>query len=86
MSQPANTLPTNLIMMKGATVLGCPVAIHTQRDPTIRTARLQGIHDMLDAKMIRPLVSQVFPLAEAGEALRAKWLRKVTGNCVLDCS
>merc|ERR1712203_987805 len=25
----ANTLPTNLIMMKGAQVLGCPVATHT---------------------------------------------------------
>ena len=32
----ANTIPTNLIMMKGARVLGCPVAIHTRLEPAIR--------------------------------------------------
>ena len=40
----ANTIPTNLIMMKGARVLGCPVAIHTRLEPAIRYNDLHHYH------------------------------------------
>ncbi len=36
----ANQLPTNLIMMKGLDVLGCPTVITTHRDASIRKQRL----------------------------------------------
>ena len=32
----ANLLPTNLIMMKGLDVLGCPTVISTVNDPSLR--------------------------------------------------
>ena len=37
----ANVLPTNLILMKGLDVLGCPTAIATAQDPAIRAPRLR---------------------------------------------
>ncbi|HIA04490.1 MAG TPA: NADPH:quinone oxidoreductase family protein, partial [Myxococcales bacterium] len=39
----ANMLPTNLIMMKGLKVLGCPTIISTKHDPSIRKTRLAAI-------------------------------------------
>jgi NADPH2:quinone reductase len=80
----ANTLPTNLIMMKGARVIGCPVAIHTRRDPTIRARRLLALDEMVNAGLLRPLVSRAHRgLAQVQEALRAKWEREVTANSVI---
>lgn len=84
--QSANVLPTNLMMMKGAKVMGCPVAIHTNLDPGIRPPRLASLDKMAEDGLISPHVSHVFPLAEVQEALKAKWGRQVIGGCVLDCS
>jgi NADPH:quinone reductase len=79
----ANVLPTNLIMMKGLSVLGCPTVISTVEDPAIRPARLAKILDWARAGAIRPHVSHVFPLADFRTAMRAKWHGEVIGGCVL---
>ena len=81
----ANVLPTNLIMMKGAHVIGCPVAIHTRMNPQIRPPRLAAIDQMVKDGLIRPYVSHVFPLSDVKEAMKAKWGRQVVGSCVVDC-
>jgi len=82
----ANVLPTNLIMMKGAQVLGCPVAIHTNLDPSIRKVRMETIDRLVKEELIKPHISHEFPLSDAKEALLAKWNRKVIGGCVLNCN
>jgi len=82
----ANTIPTNLIMMKGARVVGCPVAIHTRLQPSIRVQRLAMIEDFVGRGLIKPHVSHEFPLSELKDALLAKWNRKVVGGCVVRCS
>jgi NADPH2:quinone reductase len=79
----ANVLPTNLIMMKGLDVLGCPTVISTIEDPSLRPPRLAQILRWAEAGRIRPHVSHVFPLSEFKEAMRAKWNGAVTGGCVL---
>jgi NADPH:quinone reductase len=79
----ANVLPTNLIMMKGLDVLGCPTIISTVNDPSLRAPRLAKILEWAGAGRIRPHVSHVFPLTEFGEAMRAKWNGEVIGGCVL---
>jgi NADPH2:quinone reductase len=79
----ANQLPTNLILMKGLDVLGCPTAISTVNDPSIREARMGQIWRWAEEGKIRPHVSHVFPLSEFKEAMRAKWRGDVTGGCVL---
>ena len=79
----ANALPTNLIMMKGLDVLGCPTAISTMVDPSSRAPRLAQVLAWAREGRIRPYVSHTYPLAEFKTALRAKWEGAVTGGAVL---
>jgi NADPH:quinone reductase len=79
----ANVLPTNLIMMKGLDVLGCPTVIATVNDPSLRAPRLAQVLRWAAAGQIRPYVSHVFPLAEFKAAMRAKWNGEVIGGCVV---
>ncbi len=80
----ANQLPTNLIMMKGLDVLGCPTVISTIIDPSIREPRLRQVLDWAKSGQIRPYVSHRFPLDEFRTALRAKWNGEVIGGAVLN--
>lgn len=79
----ANVLPTNLIMMKGLDVLGCPTAISTVMDPSIRPPRIAQVMEWAEQGKIRPHVSHVFPLAEFKAAMLARWNGAVVGGCVL---
>ncbi len=79
----ANVLPTNLIMMKGLDVLGCPTVISTVNDPSLRPPRLAQILRWAEEGKIRPHVSHVFPLERYREAMHAKWTGEVVGGCVL---
>jgi NADPH2:quinone reductase len=79
----ANVLPTNLILMKGLDVLGCPTAIATAQDPSIRAPRLAQILAWAEQGKISPYVSHVFPLTDVLAAMRAKWSGEVVGGCVL---
>jgi NADPH:quinone reductase len=79
----ANMLPTNLIMMKGLDVLGCPTVIATTHDPKIRPPRLAQILRWAEEGKLTPHVSHTFPLAEFKGAMRAKWNGDVIGGVVL---
>ncbi len=79
----ANQLPTNLIMMKGLSVLGCPTVISTVMKPSIRAERLRTVMGWAEAGKIRPTVSRQYPLADYQVAMRAKWAGEIFGNCVL---
>jgi NADPH2:quinone reductase len=79
----ANVLPTNLVMMKGLDVLGCPTVISTLQDPSLRPPRMEQVLQWAEAGRIQPHVSHVFPLADFKQAMRAKWHGEVTGGCVL---
>jgi NADPH:quinone reductase-like Zn-dependent oxidoreductase/2',3'-cyclic-nucleotide 2'-phosphodiesterase (5'-nucleotidase family) len=79
----ANMLPTNLIMMKGLDVLGCPTVISTVENPAIRAPRLAQVWSWAESGKIRPHVSHTFPLAQFKEAMRAKWNGEVIGGCVI---
>jgi len=78
-----NQLPTNLIMMKGLDVLGCPTVISTVNDPTIRHARLAQVLAWASSGQLVPLVSRAFPLAEFATALEAKWRGDYVGGIVV---
>ncbi len=80
----ANVLPTNLIMMKGLDVLGCPTVISTVQDPSLRPPRLKQILEWASAGKIRPHVSHRFALASVLEAMRAKWSGAVIGGVVVN--
>lgn len=79
----ANVLPTNLILMKGLDVLGCPTAIATTVDPSIRPPRLAKVLAWAAEGKLVPHVSHVWPLESWREAMLAKWQGKVAGGCAL---
>ena len=79
----ANQLPTNLIMMKGLDVLGCPTAISTVHDPGSRAPRLAQVMAWAGTGQIRPLVSRRYPLEDFAIAMRAKWHGEAVGGYVV---
>lgn len=79
----ANMLPTNLIMMKGLDVLGCPTVISTIVDPSLRAPRLERVMSWAKNGQIVPYVSKRYALADVKEAMRAKWQGEVIGGCVV---
>jgi NADPH2:quinone reductase len=78
-----NQLPTNLIMMKGLDVLGCPTVISTVNDPSLRPPRLAQVLAWAASGALRPYVSHRFALADYADAMRAKWRGDVIGGAVL---
>jgi NADPH2:quinone reductase len=78
-----NQLPTNLIMMKGLDVLGCPTVISTVHEPSIRAARFAQVMAWASSGQLVPLVSRTYPLAEFNAALHAKWRGDVVGGVVV---
>ena len=79
----ANMLPTNLMMMKGLDVLGCPTVISTVMDPQSRAPRLEQVWRWAEEGKIVPWVSHRYPLDDFKAAMKAKWTGEVTGGCVL---
>ena len=79
----ANMLPTNLIMMKGLKVMGCPTVISTQHDASIRPARLSKIMEWVESGQLKPYISHRYALADIKEAMKAKWRGDIIGGCVV---
>lgn len=79
----ANQLPTNLMMMKGLNVLGCPTVISTENDPSLRPPRLAQLMQWAAQGRIRPRIANTYPLASFRDAMRATWHSEVPGTCVL---
>jgi NADPH2:quinone reductase len=82
-SDNADRLATNIIQMKGLHVMGSPMAIHTQRDMSIRAERLGKIREWAIDGRIAPYVSRTYPLENFREAMRARLRGQVVGGCVL---
>ncbi|MEZ4365823.1 MAG: NADPH:quinone oxidoreductase family protein [Kofleriaceae bacterium] len=80
----ANTLPTNLILMKGLDVLGCPAMISAVEDPSLRPVRQAQVLAWVAAGEIVPYVGRVAPLTEFREVMRAKWRGEIIGGCALE--
>jgi NADPH2:quinone reductase len=78
-----NMLPTNLILMKSIDVLGCPTAISTHRNPSLRAPRLKQILAWVEAGRLRPVVAEAYPLREVRAAMLAKWASRTVGGIVL---
>ncbi|EDM73784.1 putative quinone oxidoreductase [Plesiocystis pacifica SIR-1] len=82
-----NVVPTNLILMKSLDLLGCPTAIATHRDPSIRKPRLDQILAWVREGRLTPHVDRHFAfddMATVREAMRAKWNSESVGGIVLD--
>jgi NADPH:quinone reductase len=79
----ANVLPTNLLMMKGLDVLGCPTVIATVNDPSLREPRLAALDAWVAEGKLKPRIGAVYELEDVAEAMKAKWESRFVGGVVV---
>ncbi|MEG1815127.1 NADPH:quinone oxidoreductase family protein [Pseudomonas sp.] len=76
-------LPVNLALLKGAAVLGVFWGAFAQRQPDDNAANFKQLFAWYAEGKLKPLVSQTFPLAEAGTAIELLGQRKAVGKLVV---
>lgn len=68
-----NRIPTNLIMMKGLQVIGCPAMISTTFDKSLIPRRLKDVGEWTTSgKLPPPVIASTHPLADVKKALIAR--------------
>jgi len=68
-----NLLPTNLMMMKGLHVIGCPAMISTRFDKELAPRRQAALDGWFrEGKLPPPTIASTYPLAEVRKALHER--------------
>jgi NADPH2:quinone reductase len=76
-------IPLNLALLKGCQIIGVFWGAFTERAPEENARNNQELIDLYVAGRIKPHVSRVFPLAEAGQAIRELAERRALGKIVV---
>jgi NADPH:quinone reductase len=76
-------LPLNLTLLKSCQVVGVFWGAFSQRDPKANAANIAELIELYEKGAIKPIVSEHYPLARAGEAIARLGLRKVMGKIVV---
>lgn len=76
-------LPWNLMLLKGASVVGVFWGDFARREPAANQAAMKELMSWLANGTIRPHISARYPLADAATALNDMAARKVTGKVVI---
>jgi NADPH2:quinone reductase len=76
-------LATNLVLLKGAAVLGVFWGAFAQRQPDDNAANFKQLFAWHAEGKLKPLVSQTYPLAEAGAAIEKLGQRQAVGKLVV---
>jgi NADPH:quinone reductase len=74
---------TNLVLIKGASVLGVRAGEAGRRNPALGEARLKALLEWAEAGKVRPNVSDRLPLEEYAKAMRLLIERKAIGRVAL---
>jgi len=74
---------TNLVLIKGASVLGVRAGEAARRDPALGDVRLEALVAWAEAGRIRPNVSHRLPLEDYAKAMRLLIERKAIGRVAL---
>jgi len=74
---------TNLLMIKGATVLGVRAGEAVRRNPVLGEIRIKALTEWAEAGKIRPNVSHRLPLEDYAKAMRLLIDRKAIGRVAL---
>ena len=74
---------TNLLLIKGASVLGVRAGEAVRRNPAAGEARIKALLDWAEAGKIRPHVSHRLPLENVAQAMRLLIDRKAIGRVAL---
>jgi NADPH2:quinone reductase len=76
-------LPWNLMLLKGASVVGVFWGDFVRREPQANLAAMRQMLGWMAEGKLRPLVSRRYPLADTAQALNDMAERKVTGKVVI---
>ncbi|MDZ3994755.1 NADPH:quinone oxidoreductase family protein [Pseudomonas sp. Teo4] len=76
-------LAANLVLLKGAAVIGVFWGAFAQRQPADNAANFQQLFAWHAEGKLKPLVSQTYPLAEAGAAIERLGQRQAVGKLVV---
>ncbi|WP_145190988.1 NADPH:quinone oxidoreductase family protein [Pseudomonas sp. URMO17WK12:I11] len=76
-------LAANLVLLKGAAVMGVFWGAFAQRQPEDNAANFQQLFAWHAEGKLKPLVSRTYPLAEAGTAIDALGQRQAVGKLVV---
>jgi len=74
---------TNLLMIKGASVLGVRAGEAVRRNPALGEVRIKALTEWAEAGKIRPNVSHRLPLEDYAKAMRLLIDRKAIGRVAL---
>jgi NADPH2:quinone reductase len=74
---------TNLLLIKGASVLGVRAGEAVRRNPAIGEARIKALVEWAEAGKIRPHISRRLPLEDYAQAMRLLIDRKAIGRVAL---
>ena len=76
-------LPVNLALLKGAAVVGVFWGSFAQRQPQDNAANFQQLFGWFAEGKLKPLVSQLYPLSNAAQAINDLGQRKAVGKVVV---
>ncbi|MFC3458864.1 NADPH:quinone oxidoreductase family protein [Massilia haematophila] len=76
-------LPWNLMLLKGASVVGVFWGEFAKREPKANLAAMREMLGWMAEGKLKPLVSKRYPLGETAQALNDMAERKVTGKVVI---
>jgi NADPH2:quinone reductase len=74
---------TNLVLIKGASVLGVRAGEAVRRDPAVGDARIKALLQWAEQGRVRPNVSHRLPLQDVATAMRLLMDRKAIGRVAL---
>jgi NADPH2:quinone reductase len=74
---------TNLLLIKGASVLGVRAGEAVRKNPVLGEARLKALGEWAEAGKIRPHISHRLPLEDYAQAMRLLIDRKAIGRVAL---
>lgn len=77
------SLPANLTLLKGASLVGVFWGSFAQRQPQDNAANFQQLFAWFAEGRIKPLVSQTYPLEQAADAINHLGQRKAVGKVVV---
>jgi len=74
---------TNLVLIKGASVLGIRAGEAVRKDPALGEVRIRKLHEWAEAGKVRPHISHRLPLEDCAAAMRLLIERKAIGRVAL---
>src|SRR5436305_5229721 len=77
------TARTNLVLIKGASVLGVRAGEAARKNPALGVARIEALGEWAEAGKIRPNISHRLPLENVAQAMRLLIERKAIGRVAL---